>query len=47
MQQKGLLHYIESVKSIRAVSRVLVYPMMIVLSGHKPVTLRVASEAWK
>ena len=34
-------------RSERAVPNVLVDPVMIVLSEHNPVTLRVASEAWK
>ena len=41
------MHTVESGRSARAVPSVLVDPVMIVLSGHNPVTLRGASEAWK
>jgi hypothetical protein len=47
MLRKRKLHTVGTGRPARAVPRVSVDPVMIVLSGHSPVTLRVASEAWK
>ena len=43
--QKRLLHTVGSDMSVRAVPRVSVDPVMMMLSCCKPVTLRVVSDA--